>query len=577
VNQYQRFRVDKVNRTFADNLIAFGLASVIDQLLAVQVGNLPHDITITDRGAYYELICSPVLEVDTLNWLPDRLCPALPIRTLKNATTLPADITVMDYEADKEAAGLFYAARQKGGETKLTLPRFWEFERALTPLTLPGYNALGGDWWRLGARQSDALFILLNLYADTPNDYAQAIEEWKALDKTCGWGIKAEATCQQLYNPDQGKGQNNRKADGISIGNVTGFWLTEWLKAIGFYEAAITRTVRGGKDRKTFVVAPRELSFSVSRSVMADFVGAMSSETSTKFDLLAAIRYTHALLNHFSREKTWLACFFGGQPVQKRVVAGFDTAFYKDLGNATATMNVSFIALPGWVIISSREDILLYTDDKSGLLTQLDRLVRQFDESHSDAFTLLQHLRDFVSGDDLNAFFRFTNAFTGYYMGKQERGQYAYPVYTHFIERLVMTTEKRLVPILESRGFQNIAYAIRQSTVTAQYRKKQGDKRYDVRYGLGQELARKARYPETFIATLSDFLHKYNAENAQVMETRSGPYRHSIKTTDIDEIVWLIDQYGSETVANLLIAYGYARIPREDDENQEQPIEQENE
>jgi hypothetical protein len=211
------------------------------------------------------------------------------------------------------------------------------------------------------------------------------------------------------------------------------------------------------------------------------------------------------------------------------------------------------------------------------LLDELENLIGQFDESHSDAFTLLQHLRDFVSCDDLSAFFRFSNAFAGYYMGRREQGQYAYPLYTYFIERLVMSTEKRLALILESEGFQNIAYAIRQSTVTAQYRKKQGDRKYDVRYGLGQELTRKARYPETFIAALSDFLHKFNAENAQVMETRPGPYRRGVKTSDIDEIVWLIDQYGSETVANLLIAYGYARVPREDDEIETQATKEENE
>ncbi len=578
MNHQQRFQVDKTTRTFADSLIAFGLAKVLDQLLDRQVAGGVHDILIADRGSYYELTCSPALDMNIVRYLPERLCPALPIRTIKNAASFPSDISeglVIDYEEDKEAAGLFYAARQKGGATELALPHFWEFERAINPLTLPGYNGLVFDWWKLDEHQSEALLILLNLFVTTPNDYAQAIDAWKVLDKTYGWGIKAETTCQQLYNPDQGKGQNNRKADGISIGNLTGFWLVEWLKAVGFYEAAITRTVRGAKDRKTFVIAPRELSFTVNHAVMQSFVSAISSETSVKFDILAALRYTRALLDHFSKEETWLARLFGGKSIQQRVVAGFDTAFYKDLGNATATMNISFIALPGWVIVSSRDDIALYNHPKDGLLVQLDNLVRQFDESHSDAFTLLQYLRDFVSGDDLEAFFRFTNAFTGYYMGKQERGQYAYPLYTYFIERLVMATEQRLTPILESQGFQNIAYAIRQSTVTAQYRKKQGDKRYDVRYGLGQELARKARYPDAFIAALSDFLHKYNAENAQVMETRPGPYRTSIKTTDIDEIVWLIDQYGSETVANLLIAYGYARVPREDD-SQDQSTAQEN-
>ena len=125
-----------------------------------------------------------------------------------------------------------------------------------------------------------------------------------------------------------------------------------------------------------------------------------------------------------------------------------------------------------------------------------------------------------------------------------------------------MSAEPKLSAILDPElhpGFQSIAYAIRQSTVVAQFRKKEGDRRYDVRYGLGQELARKSRYPIEFITALSDFLHKYNAENAQVMENRKGPYRKSLKTSDIDDIVALVDEYGSELICNLLIAYGYAR------------------
>ena len=123
---------------------------------------------------------------------------------------------------------------------------------------------------------------------------------------------------------------------------------------------------------------------------------------------------------------------------------------------------------------------------------------------------------------------------------------------------------KRYAPILESTGFQNIAYAIRQSTVTAQYRKQEGDRRYDVRYGLGQDLVRKSQYPDEFIATLTEFLIKYNAENAQVMENRPGPYRRSVKTTDIADIVRLIDEYNnSDLICKLLVAFGYAREPYE--------------
>ena len=133
-----------------------------------------------------------------------------------------------------------------------------------------------------------------------------------------------------------------------------------------------------------------------------------------------------------------------------------------------------------------------------------------------------------------------------------------------------MSNEPQLGPILESEGFRNIAYAIRQSTVTAQYRKKQGDRRYDVRYGLGRDLVRQSQYPSEFIAALSDFLHKFNAENAQVMENRPGPYRRSIQTSDIEEITRLIDVHGSDVIAKLLVAFGYARVPRKtNEENKE--------
>jgi hypothetical protein len=566
MEEYRYFYVDKTSQTFADTLVAFGLARIIHEFVGEQTEG-ERDVLIQDKGPYYQLTCTPALERRTVE-ASHGVFPIKAIATAKNRDKLPADLPsylTVDYEQERERVNLFFAARKAGGDSS-TLPErphsHWDIFKAINaPQARIGYNSLVLDWWAIRQAHPQVLLLLLDLYSATPpNDYESAEEQWKALDKTYGWGIKARATCQQLFNPDQGKGQNRSKADALSIGNLDGLWLTEWLKAVGFYEIALTRQVRGAKDRKTFVVAPRELTFSENRAVMERFMQTMQvSETATRFDILAALRYARALLEHFSAEPRGLARLLGLQQVKKRVVAGFHTAFYKDLGNATATMNLAFVALPGWVEVRSREEVDLYI----ALLSELEMFVRQFEEGHSDAFTLLQYLRDFVSGDDLDAFFRFTNAFPVYLIGRREQNKYARQLTTEFIERLVMSTEKRLSRILENQGFQNIAYAIRQSTVTAQYRKKQGDRKYDVRYGLGQELARKARYPESFIAALSDFLHKYNAENAQVMETRGGPYRRSVKTTDIDEIAALIDEFGSETVANLLIAYGYAREPYE--------------
>lgn len=133
-----------------------------------------------------------------------------------------------------------------------------------------------------------------------------------------------------------------------------------------------------------------------------------------------------------------------------------------------------------------------------------------------------------------------------------------------------MATNKPLTVIVENPGFQNVAYAIRHSTVIPQGRKARGeDTLYDIRYGLGMELKRKATVRDNFVAALADFMQSYNQENRQVLESRKQQKRRDLRTTDMEAVVRLVDEYGPEVVANLLVAYGYAREPREDAETGE--------
>jgi hypothetical protein len=137
----------------------------------------------------------------------------------------------------------------------------------------------------------------------------------------------------------------------------------------------------------------------------------------------------------------------------------------------------------------------------------------------------------------------------------------------HNLEVLIMKSSEPLTPILETPGFRNIAEAIRRSTITPQYMKRSNKpSEYDIRYGLGQELKRKALYNDQFIAALSEFMQSYNAENARVYERTKSQFRKNIMTTDVDDIVRLVDRYGATTVGNLLIAFGYAREHEEKEE-----------
>ncbi len=126
-------------------------------------------------------------------------------------------------------------------------------------------------------------------------------------------------------------------------------------------------------------------------------------------------------------------------------------------------------------------------------------------------------------------------------------------------------------PILENEGFREIAAAIRRATVIAQYQAaRESGYPFEVRYGLGQELLRAAAYPEDFIAALSTFLQSYNAENARIAErvakgslsAQARNRRAAVQTEHIKEVVRLVDMYGSDVICKMLVAYGYARDPR---------------
>lgn len=575
----RRLFVDKTSGTFADPLLAFGLGCVVRELLQRAYDDQYLSVAIRDQGGYYQLDLDAPLDDTALERLSPPYTPIPALVTIKNATKMPPDLpeqNTVQYEQERDKRAQFFEAlnalspaARKAWNKKENHPETeylqglaphadWDIFRAINPAALVGYNSLVTQWWQVQDSLPDVLRLLRNLFSQTPNDLVAAEEAWKALDKAQGWGISATTTAGQLFNPSQGKGQNRTKPDRLSMGNVKGLWFLEWLKAVGFYRAALTKQLRNSKDRKTYVLVPIELSLTEHDKVFKDFREAMQvAQTAILSDVLASLRYTGLLLSYALAEEA--QDLFSRLIEAKRpanLVTGFASAFYKNLGNSTATMGLPFIGLPGWLQVGDAEEVR----GAQKVLTEHEQIVRQFDETHGDDYDLLVAYRNFCSGEDLEAFWQFIVPYSGYLIGRRERNQYARQFSEENLRRLIMGSDPKLGPILDTPGFQHIAYAIRQSTVTAQYhRKKQGDRRYDVRYGLGQQLARKSRYASEFIAELSDFLQKYNAENAQVMENRSGPYRRSIQTADIDDIVRLIDEYDSRTICNLLIAYGYAR------------------
>lgn len=564
-----QFYIDKTTSTFADTLTAFGLAKLIDMLTEDQ----DNPLTIHDDGNCYRLEVTQPLQTDRLESVDYfHLYPGLD--TQKNKTDLPTGQTI-DYTARQQANQAYFDARKLDkDETNLRAlnltppPPDWPVWAAVNQMSaINAYNSLAQLWFSHRTCFADLVCIILSLYTSRPNNFQKAEADWKALAQAQDINSKGQAAQLQIINPGMGKGANRSKADKLSIGGLSGFWIPEYLKFAGMYQSSIPKIVRGSKDRKMYVLRPKSIRWTTHKEVYSKFQSVFQfSNSSAKMDILAVLRYCEVFIEQWKEgqtdQKGW-GFFEKGAPSGH--VAGIDVVFYKHLGSAVAAMNMSTLILPEWL---PAVETIKQADQFLSLITEHQDIVRSLDAKNEgrifDEVELLRIYRDFLSARDLRIFFEFTRGYSTFVMKRLiDRGSSPRQFTISNLEVLLMAHDKKLEPILKNPGFLNIAEAIRRSTVIPQYQKARGsDSLYQIRYGLGDRLLRHAQYGAEFMEALSGFMHDYNRENATKSETRNKQFRSNITVEDIQDIVSLVDAYGASTVANLLVAYGYARDPK---------------
>ena len=604
MNQSTYF-IEKSTNTFADNLAAFGLAFVLNA-----IANDRSKISLEDKGYAFAVISEPAIRQEWIEKCKFFVGAPLLI-TIDTAATKkqekiikaikgpkldlaklpePDGYSFLDYQTEKQNRDDFFAwvkalsaeDKKKWRNGEIQPPssphQNWDIFRAVNPGALQSYNVPIGIWWQAQTVFPDLLKILLAMVVNAPNDIESAEKAWNVLCKENGLEKTKDVTANQLINPSQGKGGNSQKTEWRDPNNVKGFWLLEWLKTVGLFYGSYTRIIsnpkdpRNAKDRKTYVLAPSKLGWNAHQGVMKNFRQAMSAPlTAIKMDVMVSLRYTQAFLKHYeeARVENLSEDIFGEPPAN--LVSGMQMAFYKNLGNSPAVMNIASVNLPRWVAPHNPEQL---TEFQASLDEHIS-IVRNLDETRGEQFALLSKYRDFISGGDLDAFFEFTNAYSGFIISQLERKKFVRPFSIPTLEVLFMNNEdKKYGEIMQNEGFRNIAYAIRHSTVSLQNAKKFRKPATDIRYGLGQQLARKAAYPDDFLAELGEFLHLYNAENAQLREKDRNPFRSNVQMEDMEEIVKLVDRFGSKVICNMLVAFGYASETRSKDkpESVEQEI-----
>jgi hypothetical protein len=148
---------------------------------------------------------------------------------------------------------------------------------------------------------------------------------------------------------------------------------------------------------------------------------------------------------------------------------------------------------------------------------------------------------------------------------KSASGAYTRLFRTEILDELLIRTyeETHMVKeIVENEGFRSLARGIRNTTIYAVGMK---SSKREVQFGLAQKWKQKMKGSAgEFSSALADFVQANNWEVVHRLDGR----QHQVTTSDLDEVFGLIEKHGEEMVGSLLLAYGYSRAPKVDDESQ---------
>jgi hypothetical protein len=563
-------KVPMRTQSYADTLVAVGLASLIEehQLEAQpKVPSYKKKVRIERTDWYYKI--ENKLELDLENFKRWQPKPGFKFPLFKE----------MEIPAGAEIYTFYYEKEKQKAEN-------WR-----------EYNKANKNLKNLAAEQIDheagqpsepdsklGLYITLNIMSKGSPTFTNLFKYiWEndlgkeVADKLIefGWdhekigeikdiNKKAGISGIQIFNPIAGKGINKAKANGVSAGsfNNTLDWFEEWMKYRAMDRVMFTYNTPD-KDIKVFVLSPSNIMLkdleTLHRTMLKEIIFG-----TVKLDILFLLILVRNLIEKSKFMQEDGIEIEGRAPVE--IIEGINTVFFKNLGSATATMNVSFLALPGWFPIQSIADAESWLE----IIAEHEKNIKALEEKKPGDMNALLKFREYISSGNLMDLLEFLYLYAVILMKAfNEFNRWLKPFTTKNIRRVCMDYQE----ITRKEGFQSIATAIRKATISPQIRKAKGRRPpFKIHYGLAQEWKRRAKNEQQFITVLSEFIQDYNAENARNMELGKES-RLRIEQGHIDEVLELIKNHGVELIAMLLLAYGFAK----DDSAKEDTVENEEE
>ncbi len=575
---FQTFRIRKSTGTHADVFAAVGLA---DLLRSVQdIGT----VRLIEREAEFEVHLPTPMGITALaNRIPK--IPGYPFLKANKRVRVPAGIhDVVDYKAEKAKAD---RRKQLAGPKKKNKQKVVDAETQ----QLIQQEQLREDWRLLqvlNTLQGDETAnrvhetIIRKRPEQFRSDLANALD---AVVRQKPANLDWKVSTVQLFTPIAAKGYSRLKPDSTDRNDKTKEqWadpFTEWLRYRGYFRAACP-FFQGQKAEHVRLICPipHNISIGAVESLARELRKGGVYGGSPKMDALAVLKLAELLLRHSEEYHDPDAEVFPGLSLRGKTpaeaISGVMVTHYQSLGNAKAVSAMSSLALPGWFPIESKKD----ADDWLAFLDEHQRIIRGLQDDYSDEIGLLVAYRRFLEKRGEGAIWalvEFMERYGPFVMranGSRINGKIRWirRFTNQYFRRILMGTNGGLLEIINDRGFEAVARAVRQATVTAQNKKARGEDVWrEIRYELLHDLHRTRKVPgSAFVECVTEFISRYNYENARQRETTKNPKAAPANVSDeeLKSFLTLVDRHGSSLVGALLAAYGSCKEKWEPEEGE---------
>lgn len=566
--------VPKQFGTYADTFLMLGLAQLTEA--ALRETDSKTEILLKDAGTHYQLELKAVADLTAISQLTYRDPFPVVFGQKTDISKLPIQqITSFDVVKNSEQRKRFrdyqfQNRKSKNAEDDAPDPPDPRTQNGAILTSMRhdrNHNDLWLEFWQLKDDYGVLVATILEVFSEESEEQINQI--YQQFEAKTGHKLPTDNSAVKIYFPTSVQGVSATKADKNTFSSQKIDGLSLWLIAGGFFQLGFAERVKVAEsvyDWRVVALEPHDITLSQYRNVLQTlrvYNPPSGGHGIARFDAELVLNFAQELLNyHPAKEQT--------ESIQKRrfsrsvkdLVSGFRGTHFGSKGQVYGVKDVFSLGLPSWVRPSNLEEIKAY----SQVLDEHLRVVRSLsiDEGHSE---LLGKYRDFITGDDLLSFFRFIISYGDYITASiANKETKTVPQFSidglNLMVKYIRSSERdwSLTEITENPGFLNIAKAINSATVYAG----KDEKGWERIYGLAQRLSSQSGSKKEFVTELTAFLASYENENLRLEEKLKEEKKHRriwVTKQDLDQLIALIDdpRFGCALVANLLIAYGYAK------------------